>query len=232
MKKFFLFAAAAIAAMTVNAQTYDFAEMAFAEGDITVTNGTKEWNESKGYFVVKTNGGETAEEKLMTMTIAQLPKISFTYSNSGVKEAFTVSPSKMITFNGDQRDITFKGIQAGTYITLTVGSKGKTANSFEDSDTKGAALTGLSWVSGDRVLPAKADGENTQYQDIVVRVTSSAAATLRCTAGGYNLTKIVIGGTQGFEKVDAAVKAEKRFENGQLVIIKNGVKYNALGAQF
>ena len=36
---------------------------------------------------------------------------------------------------------------------------------------------------------------------------------------------------QGVENVDATVKAEKRFENGQLVIIKNGVRFNALGAQ-
>ena len=30
---------------------------------------------------------------------------------------------------------------------------------------------------------------------------------------------------------DAEVKTIKRYENGQLVIIKNGVKYNALGVQ-
>ena len=36
---------------------------------------------------------------------------------------------------------------------------------------------------------------------------------------------------QGIEETNAAVKATKSFENGQLVIIKNGVKYNALGAQ-
>ena len=38
-KKFFLFAAALIAAMTVNAVVYDLAEMNFAESDLTVTNG-------------------------------------------------------------------------------------------------------------------------------------------------------------------------------------------------
>ena len=32
------------------------------------------------------------------------------------------------------------------------------------------------------------------------------------------------------DNADAAVKAIKTFENGQLVIIKNGVKYNATGA--
>ena len=37
--------------------------------------------------------------------------------------------------------------------------------------------------------------------------------------------------TTGLSNTDAAVKAVKTFENGQLVIIKNGVRYNALGAQ-
>ena len=36
--------------------------------------------------------------------------------------------------------------------------------------------------------------------------------------------------TQGVDNINADVKATKIFENGQLVIIKNGVRYNALGA--
>ena len=35
----------------------------------------------------------------------------------------------------------------------------------------------------------------------------------------------------GVDNVFDNAKAVKTFENGQLVIIKNGVKYNALGAQ-
>jgi hypothetical protein len=41
----------------------------------------------------------------------------------------------------------------------------------------------------------------------------------------------VPGGSQAVENVTAGEKAVKRFENGQLVIIKNGVKYNAIGVQ-
>ena len=48
----------------------------------------------------------------------------------------------------------------------------------------------------------------------------------------YQFRKISVGAEeQGIEDVKDAVKAVKFFENGQLVIIKNGVKYNALGAQ-
>ncbi len=46
------------------------------------------------------------------------------------------------------------------------------------------------------------------------------------TAGSY-----AGGGTSALENVAAEVKATKVIENGQLVIIRDGVRYNALGAQ-
>ena len=50
----------------------------------------------------------------------------------------------------------------------------------------------------------------------------------------FNVTDIVLvmeEGAQGIENTAIEGKAVKFFENGQFVIIKNGVKYNALGAQ-
>lgn len=49
--------------------------------------------------------------------------------------------------------------------------------------------------------------------------------------GGYRITKIEIGNSQAVDNIFDGAKAEKIMENGQLVIIKNGVKFNALGAQ-
>ena len=57
--------------------------------------------------------------------------------------------------------------------------------------------------------------------------------TIRETEGGYVLTKVVIGGGNGSALEDATVesaKAQKVIENGVIYIIKNGVKYNVLGA--
>jgi len=45
--------------------------------------------------------------------------------------------------------------------------------------------------------------------------------------GGY----MYIDVHQGIENVDATTLIEKKLENGQLVIIKNGVRYNAIGTQ-
>ncbi len=49
----------------------------------------------------------------------------------------------------------------------------------------------------------------------------------------FNVTDIVLVGdfTTAIDNTVMESKAVKFFENGQLVIIKNGVKYNALGAQ-
>ena len=50
----------------------------------------------------------------------------------------------------------------------------------------------------------------------------------------FNVTDIVLVEEEGqaVENIEAGAKAVKMMENGQLVIIKNGVRYNALGAQF
>ena len=50
----------------------------------------------------------------------------------------------------------------------------------------------------------------------------------------FNVTEIVLvmeEGTTAIDNTAVESKAVKFFENGQLVIIKNGVKYNALGAE-
>ena len=39
----------------------------------------------------------------------------------------------------------------------------------------------------------------------------------------------IVGGTEGVENITIDNAATKRIENGQLVIIRNGVRYNAAG---
>ena len=53
------------------------------------------------------------------------------------------------------------------------------------------------------------------------------------TGAPFNVTDIVLVGNfpTALSNIAVESKAVKFFENGQLVIIKNGVKYNALGAQ-
>jgi hypothetical protein len=49
--------------------------------------------------------------------------------------------------------------------------------------------------------------------------------------GGYRIKAIQVGELQGIDNTNAAVKVEKFYRDGQLIIRKNGVEYNALGAK-
>ena len=223
MKKLFFLAAAMCAVMALNAETiYDFSTMAFADADLTVTNGTKTYNESKSYFEISNTAGET-----VVLEIATLPNVQFSYKNSGVKTAFKVAPNKYVQFEGDQRDLTINNLTVGDVITLSVASKGSTSNSFEDSESKGTGLTGCVWVSGNKKQAPK-DGEMV-FEEIQIQAIASTII-LRTTAGGYALNKIIIGSSaQGVENTTFAPKATKMMVDGQLIIVRDGVKYNAQG---
>jgi uncharacterized cupredoxin-like copper-binding protein len=234
MKKFFLFAAAVVAAMTINAQVYDLAAMNFAEADLTVVNGTITDNASKSYFEVKNNEGETVE-----LSIAQLPNIKFTYKNSAVKTAFKVyyitegvNAKGKIQMDGNQRDITLTNVNVGDVITLYVNSKGDTGAQFADGD-KGTAFTGAVAVNPNATGIATAlPGKSNETEPYEIKVQAIASTVIiRETAGGYILHKIQIGELQGIDNTNAAVKVEKFYRDGQLIIRKNGVEYNALGVQ-
>ena len=234
MKKFFLFAAAVVAALTVNATVYDLNEMNFAQSDLNVTGGTITDNASKSYFEVKNNEGET-----VVMKISKLPNIEFSYKNSAVKTAFKVyyitesNAKGKIQMDGNQRDVTIKNVNAGDKIVLWVNSKGDTGAQFVDSD-KGTAFTGAIADNPNAAgigtpLPGKAN-ETDMYPIELTAI--SDVVVIRETVGGYILHKIQVGaGTQGIENSNAAAKVEKFYRDGQLIIRKNGVEYNALGAK-
>ncbi len=234
MKKFFLFAAAAVAAMTVNAVVYDLSTFNFAQADLTVTNGSITDNTSKSYFEVKNTAGETVE-----MTVAQIPNVKFTYKNSAQKTAFKVyynaegkEGNGKIQMDGNQRDVVISNVNVGDKIILFVNSKGDTGAQFADGD-KGTAFTGCVAVDASAAGIATAlPGKSNETDMYAIEVQAIASEVIiRETVGGYVLHKIQIGaGSQGIEDVNADVKAVKFFENGQLVILKNGVRYNALGA--
>jgi hypothetical protein len=235
MKKFFLFAVAIAATLTANAVVYDLAEMNFAQSDLTVTNGTITNTSSKSYFEVKNTAGETVE-----MTIAQLPNMKFSYKNSSEKTAFKVyyitdgvNAKGKIQMDGNQRDITLTNVNVGDVITLYVNSKGDTGAQFADGD-KGTAFTGAVAVNPNATGIATAlPGKSNETEPYEIKVQAIASTVIiRETVGGYVLHKIEIASSQqGVENTTVAEKAIKVFENGQLVIIKNGVRYNAIGVQ-
>ena len=230
MKKFFLFAAAAIAALTVNAKVVDLAAIGTTIDQWTVGEATLNETESKpadGKYVYDIKGGVASES-----FINAEPNVVFQIKNgSDKKKAFVVYPGKCYEFGGKNGILILKGTSAGDAIKLTVAAKGGTAANF--ADAAGAYPKNAVAVSTDLVLPAKGSegADEDGYVWKVLEYTSAGGdVEIKESDGGYRIKAIQIGATQGIDNVEA-VKAEKFYRDGQLIIRKNGVEYNALGAK-
>ena len=229
MKKFFLFSAAIIAALTVNAKVLDLTAVGTSIDQWTISEATLNNDNSdpdKGKFVYDIAAG-VPSESLVTAE----PDVVFQIKNNSDKaKAFVVYPGKCYEFGGKNGILILKNTAAGDKILLTVAAKGSTAANFagEGFPVNAAA------VSADLTLPAKgSDGADEQgyvWKELEF-VSLGGEVQIKEFAGGYRISKIQVGAGQGVDNVNADVKAVKTFENGQLVIIKNGVRYNALGAQ-
>ena len=231
MKKFFLFTAAIVAALTVNAKVIDLSAVGTSIDDWTVSEATPNSGESdasKGKYVYDIKANVASES-----FINAEPNVVFQIKNGSDKaKAFAVYPGKCYEFGGKNGILIIKNTAAGDKIRLTVAAKGSTAANFVDPD--GAYPKQAIAVSADLTLPAKgSDGADAQgYVWKELEYTSLGGdVEIKEFAGGYRIKAIQVGELQGIDNVNTGVKTVKTFENGQLVIIKNGVKYNAMGAQ-
>ena len=243
MKKIFLFAAAAVAAMTINAQEpnvvvlsevanyIDFQALSVSDPAMTssVVTSTAPYelaNGSKLVGFLKSDGTE-AENKWNVKESYNTTMPTPTWQNvdslkagtmfraaSGTTielGAFTTSAEGGLAVfyqpNGDSE----RGVEVYVYGELVEGT---------DLTGSGAKIDGIRPAyAGFITLPAGSYDAG----DVVIKLVVNTSNIF-----GVSIEKLQ---AQGVENVKDAVKAVKTFENGQLVIIKNGVKYNALGAQ-
>lgn len=234
MKKFFLFAAAVVAAMTINAKVIDLTAVGtsidqWTIGEATLNETESKPADSKYVYDIKAN---VASESFINAE----PNLVFQIKNtSDKKKAFVVYPGKCYEFGGKNGILIIKGTAPGDAIKLTAAAKGGTAANFKDAD--GVYPKQAVAVSTDLTLPAKAAGaEGADEQGYIwkeLEFTSLGGdVEIKEFVGGYRIKAIQVGAaSQAVDNVFDGAKAVKTFENGQLVIIKNGVKYNALGAQ-
>ena len=233
MKKFFLFAAAAIAALTVNAKVIDLTTVGTAITDWTITEATlnaTNSDEAAGKYVYDIKANVASES-----FINAEPNVVFQIKNGSDKpKAFVVYPGKCYEFGGKNGILIIKGTAAGDAIKLTAAAKGSTAADFVDGTAvfpKNAFA-----VSEDLTLPAKAAGaEGADEQGYIWKTLEYTSlggdVEIKEFVGGYRIKAIQVGAaSQGINNVEA-VKAEKFYRDGQLIIRKNGVEYNALGAK-
>ena len=229
MKKIFLFAAAAIAALTVNAKVIDLSAVGTAISDWTISEATlnsTESDESKSKYVYDIKAGVASDSYIN----AERDVVFQIKNGSDKAKAFVVYPGKCYEFGGKNGILFIKNTQPGDKIVISVAAKGSTAANFAGDGFPVQAVA----VSSDLTCPAKgsegADEQGYVWKDLEFQ-SLGGEVQIKEFAGGYRIKAIQIGSGQGVENVEAAEKAVKFFENGQLVIIKNGVRYNALGAK-
>lgn len=238
MKKFFLFVAA-IAALTVNAQNVvllsdvanyiDFQALSVSEEGMTdfVVTSTDNYtlpNGSKLVGFLKSDGTEAANTwnvkesyntTMPTPTWADVDSLKvgtmFRAASGTTIElgAFkTKAAGKLVVYyqpNGDSE----RGVEVYVYGELVEGTNltgsGAKINGIRPAYAGEITLAAGSYDAGDVVIK------------LVVNTSNIFGVRIDNLQG------------QGIENVFDGAKAVKTFENGQLVIIKNGVKYNALG---
>ena len=217
MKKLFFLAATLVAALTINAEViYDWAGKV---GSTTIESETNKIEESTGKYNKDTE-------------VAAL-KFSSSYK-SEIKDG----DGNPVLDGGGNKTYNYN------YITIAPAAGGfkkgdvlKFAAFYNTNSTKEVKLWILDndenelFLSGNVVNgrdegSAPTEGTYTFAADIAsVRVARNGGSALFISA-----LSVERGSGTAIDNTEAEIKAVKTFENGQLIIIKNGVKYNATGA--
>ena len=228
MKKFFLFAAAAIAAMTVNAKVWDFSKdtintveavNAFQDGAATFKLNQKTSSDQNPYVAVDYDLSDKAVAVLNFVTSPV--EIKFEYANSQAK-------TEVLKLYGSYLQINRKGAimtiaaNAGDQIKLYYKLYGK-ATEFAVTGAEPAVVATEKDKEGVITVTANANE---------VIFDTSAPSDGNAYAQACQLTKIEVGASsQGINNTNASAKAVKRIIDGQVVVERDGRFFNLLGAE-
>lgn len=227
MKKLFLIVASFATLSVLNAQQHlDFTTLT-SESDWIVNDATKNSTSTDKKLVY-----DVAANTPAVVMPACNENIEFSYENTSAKEkAFTIALGDYFEFAGKNGVLTLYGVQVGTSIKIYVAGKSdKGASSFVDPAEEPRFPEGATPVSTDLTAPAK---NSNGYTYVTLEYTAtSSEVKIKEFAYGYRIQWIeATFETSALANTEASVKAVKTIENGQLVIIKNGVRYNLLGAE-
>lgn len=240
MKKFFLFAAAIVAAMTVNAANVvvlsdvanyiDFQELttSFPEMTTITVTSTNTCELPNGTLLVgfeKSDGTEASNTwNVKESYNTTLPTPAWEGVDSlKVGTMFRAASGTTIELGA------FKTSEAGKLIVYYQpngdGERGVSILVYNQEVT-GTNLTG-SGVKIDGIRPGYAGEINLpagSYDagDVVIKLITNTSNIF-----GVRIEKLAAG--TGVENTNATVKAQKVIRNGQVLILKNGVEYNVLG---
>lgn len=199
---------------------------------ITLTSGTNIVNvKVTGSFWVKVKNPGTAATFEAGPANAQGGDSTFVNGDKAVKVGTSNNAgTAIITVPAKANKLHFMAAAwANKACTMTLSAEGITLGETSFDLTADAGITGNSPFN-------TAEGDWTNYQYTVTLSGVTAETEITATATGTNKRFVIWDVTYELEtataidNAEAEVKAIKRFENGVLIIEKNGVKYNAQGA--
>lgn len=230
MKKFFLFAAAAVAALSVNAKVITFGDI------VDNTEEAKAMSSFQAAFSYQNIDLKANQNSDKTAWLVEI------YQKTATTDWETTSLSLKAD---DQVYFAFKDGSDNKFVM-------KAYKEYLQPNGKAVCMviTGLKKDDKVKINLKKALSKETFIEGATVTKDNFASESVELTATGDKISvysksedgksdakwqvvsvEVPDAGDQAIENVNADVKSVKTFENGQLVIIKNGVRYNALGAQ-
>ena len=219
MKKLFFITAAVASALSINAKVYDFATITKDDvrASVAISEEMKD-GKATGKLLIEV----PADQSIVTVTLFN--DIELRYNSDKENKIVIDTKNGYFEFPGNGKTpegkslVILKTAAIGDLIVLEAANKGE--GTAEVAAVEGASGTAVS-------LPAKVDKVYTWVEATFTTIASNPIVQ----TPSARVRKISVGEAQGVENVTAGEKAVKRFENGQLVIIKNGVRYNAIGVQ-
>ena len=227
MKKFFLFAAAAVAALTVNAKVVTFANIVDKTSAET----------AKSSFDAGFEG-----ENIVSDGVANSQGTAYAARIKQVKGTSKYDSTFIYVKGERQVYLTFKDASNNKEI-------GKTWNEYFQPNSKTVCLVVKDLVAGDKVritlkkaldAPAILEGvDGVESIEAAVNDLTATGSEIRLYSkdadnnkAAWQLISVSINeSTEGVDNIFSGEKAEKFFRDGQLIIRRNGVEFNALGVQ-
>lgn len=187
------------------------------------------------------------KDSVMIIGFKDREGVTLRYKNSGDKANALKCPAAYAQCDSKNFEFYVDGVKGGDTIVFVVTAKGS-APRFDHTYSTACYLD--PYQPDDDADPCFTDGEVYTKSDArvdedyigwtnLVYIVQEGHTKIRLkeVANGCRIAKIQIGAyrgdapAEGIENTVAEKNVIKRIENGQLVIIKNGVRYNALGAQ-
>lgn len=235
MKKYFFTLLGLAMGVCASAQTQTYTFNGLVEDDCTTTLDGNEL--SWGTYVMdgKDCGSiSVTAGAALRLEIIDTP-IAFTYSNSSAKDNVVKCASEYIQFDSKNFVMEIANVPASATIVLNVSAKGGTAAVFNSEN--GTYTSNIATYSTNAGKVTKSDAV-ADFSNVTCVRTDEGTKTVKIkeTGGGYRLRSVSIipAGSTPIKSINAdslpAGKSIKTIEDGKLVIIRDGVKYNLAGA--